>query len=122
MALELEPKKGNEIDPLSELSANTLVILSDTTSGRYYKYPLPEFLSFFSKEFVAFTDQDTIEVSLDNLRKLKFGNALVITAEILTAGDVYRQVPVEIQVDSITNPTLYTVKIGGIATGRLIIS
>jgi hypothetical protein len=73
-------------------------------------------------EVIPFSNVDSITLPWNNTRKNRFGDAAVIVVEILGGDGKYRQTTVEIVPNDLNTTTSYTIDLGGLATGRLIIS
>ena len=73
-------------------------------------------------EVIPFTNVSTITLAWNNTRKLKFGDAAVIYVEILGEDGKYRKTDVEIVPNNATSTTSYAIDLGGLASGRIIIT
>jgi hypothetical protein len=73
-------------------------------------------------EVIPFSNVATITLPWDNTRKNRFGDAAVIYVEIQGSDGKYRQINCEIIPDDPTTTTSYSIDLGGLSTGRLIIS
>lgn len=73
-------------------------------------------------EVIPFSNVATFTLPWDNTRKNRFGDAAVIVVEIQGDDGKYRQVSVEIVPDDPLATTSYAIDLGGLSTGRLIIS
>lgn len=73
-------------------------------------------------EVIPFTNVSNVTLAWNNTRKLKFGDAAVIYVEILGEDGEYRQTSVEIRPNSAVNTTSYFIDLGGLSTGRIVIT
>lgn len=73
-------------------------------------------------EIVPFNNIATMTLAWNNTRKNRFGDAAVIIVEIIGDDGKYRKTEVEIVPNAVPNTTSYAINLGGLATGRLIIS
>ena len=73
-------------------------------------------------EIVPFTNQTIISLPWNNTRKIRFGDAAVIYVEILGTDGIYRKATVEITPNVVPNTTFYMIDLGGLATGRIVIT
>jgi hypothetical protein len=73
-------------------------------------------------EIVPFSNVATITLAWNNTRKNRFGDAAVIVVEIKGDDGKYRQTSVEVVPNSALNTTSYAIDLGGLSSGRLIIS
>lgn len=73
-------------------------------------------------EVIPFSNVSTINLSWNNTRKLRFGDAAVIYVEILGEDGKYRKTDVEVVPNNATATTSYAIDLGGLASGRIIIT
>lgn len=73
-------------------------------------------------EVIPFSNVSSITLPWNSTRINRFGDAAVIVVEILGEDGKYRQTGVEIVPNDPNNTTSYAIDLGGLATGRLIIS
>lgn len=73
-------------------------------------------------EVIPFINVTSIIIAWNNTRKLRFGDAAVMTVEILGPDGKYRPTSVEIVPNNISNTTSYAIDLGGLASGRVIIT
>lgn len=73
-------------------------------------------------EVIPFSNVATITLPWNNTRINRFGDAAVIVVELLGDDGLYRQTNCEIVPDIVPATTSYAINLGGLSTGRLIIS
>src|SRR5688572_30243826 len=73
-------------------------------------------------EIVPFTNVSTITLAWNATRKARFGDAAVIYVEIKGPDNKYRNTGIEAVPNDPDNTTSYAIDLGGLATGRLIIT
>lgn len=73
-------------------------------------------------EVIPFTNVSSITLQWNNTRKLRFGDAAVIYVEILGEDGEYRKTTVEIIPNSAVDTTSYNIDMGGLCSGRIIIT
>jgi hypothetical protein len=73
-------------------------------------------------EVIPFSNVSTFTLPWNNTRKNRFGDAAVIYVEIMGDDGIYRQASVEIVPDDPNTTTSYTIDLGGLSTGRIIIT
>lgn len=73
-------------------------------------------------EVIPFSNVATLTIPWNNTRINRFGDAAVMYVEILGGDGKYRQTSVEIVPDSPTTTTSYAIDLGGLSTGRVIIT
>jgi hypothetical protein len=73
-------------------------------------------------EVIPFSNIATFTLPWDATRINRFGDAAVIYVEILGDDGKYRQTNVEIVPDDPNNTTSYAIDLGGLSTGRIIIT
>lgn len=73
-------------------------------------------------EIVLFTNVSSVTIAWNATRKARFGDAMVCKVEILGEDGQYRDATVEIKPNNISNTTSYNIDMGGIASGRIVIT
>jgi hypothetical protein len=73
-------------------------------------------------EVIPFSNVATITLPWNNTRKNRFGDAAVIYVEIQGFDGKYRKIECEIIPDDPVTTTSYAIDLGGLSTGRLIIT
>lgn len=73
-------------------------------------------------EIIPFTNATLLTVQWNSTRKIRFGDAAVIYVEILGTDSKHRETSVEIVPNVVPNTTFYTIDLGGLATGRIVIT
>ena len=73
-------------------------------------------------EVIPFSNVATITLPWNNTRKNRFGDAAGIYVEIVGEDGKYRQAAVEIVPDDPNTTTSYNIDLGGLSTGRIIIT
>lgn len=73
-------------------------------------------------EVIPFSNVSTLTIPWNNTRINRFGVAGVIYVEIVGEDGKYRQTSVEIVPDNPTTTASYAIDLGGLATGRVIIT
>lgn len=73
-------------------------------------------------EIVTFSNVDTLVIAWTAARKARFGDAAIMQVELQGEDGKYRTTSVEMVPDDILNTTQYTADLGGLSSGRVIIS
>lgn len=73
-------------------------------------------------EIVLFTNALTVTIAWNATRKARFGDAAVLYVEILGEDGKYRNTGIEAVPNNISNTTSYEIDLGGLASGRIIIT
>lgn len=73
-------------------------------------------------EIIPFDNVATVTIQWNAARKARFGDAAVIYIEILGEDGKYRNSAVEVVPDVAVNTTQYVADLGGLATGRVVIT
>lgn len=73
-------------------------------------------------EIVRFENQSFLTIQWDSTRKVRFGDAGVLYVEIKGTDGKYRKVSVEIIPNDPVNTAFYSIDLGGLSTGRVIIT
>lgn len=73
-------------------------------------------------EIVPFTNVNSVTIAWNATRIARFGDAGVFRVEILGEDGEYRETGVESKPNNITGTTSYVFDLGGLASGRIIIT
>lgn len=73
-------------------------------------------------EIIPFENVASVTVPWNNTRKARFGDAAVIYVEILGEDGKYRNTGIEAVPNVVPNTASYNIDLGGLATGRIIIT